>query len=50
MLEKLFSVGSFGGFINDLACCQTIFPASSGKLSLPFVIWIATLHSWDVGH
>jgi hypothetical protein len=38
MLEKLFGGGSFDGFIGHLVRHQAIFPASSGKLGLPFIV------------
>jgi hypothetical protein len=49
-LEKLFGVGSFNCFINDLICRQTIFPTSSAGLDLLSIVWTITLHFWDVGH
>jgi glycerol uptake facilitator-like aquaporin len=45
----MFSVGSIGGFINHLNCCQTIILTSSGRLGLPFVVWnvvLAFLGCW----
>jgi hypothetical protein len=39
-LEKLFGMGSFGGFIAHLVCHQTIFHASLGKFNLLFMVWI----------
>jgi hypothetical protein len=42
-LEMLFNVGSFGGFINHIVHRHATFLASSGGLSLPFVVWITTL-------
>jgi hypothetical protein len=38
-LEKLLGVGSFGGFISHLVCCQTTLLASSGGLGFLFVVW-----------
>jgi len=38
MLEKLFSARSFGGSIGHLVIHQTILPAFSNKLSLPFMV------------
>ncbi len=39
-LEKLFGVGSFGGYISYLACRQAIFLVFLGELGLPFVVQI----------
>jgi hypothetical protein len=39
-LEKLLSVGSYGGYINHLTCHHAILFASSCGLGLPFVVWI----------
>jgi hypothetical protein len=37
-LEKLFGVGSFGGYIGHLVHHQAIFLVSLGRFSLPFVV------------
>ncbi len=42
-LEKLLSVGSFGGSISHLIYHHVIFPTFSGRLDLPFVVWIVAL-------
>jgi hypothetical protein len=42
-LEKLLRAGSFGGFINHLTCCQTIFLIFLGEFGLPFVVQIVAL-------
>jgi hypothetical protein len=39
MLEKLFGVGSFGGFINHLVRCHAILVASLSELDLLYVVW-----------
>jgi hypothetical protein len=41
-LEKIFCVGSFGGFIGHLAHCQTIFPTFSNGFDIFSMIWITT--------
>ncbi len=38
MLENLHGVGSFGGSIDHLACCQATLLAISGRFELPFVV------------
>jgi len=43
MLDKLFGVGSFGGFIWHPTHCWAAFPTFSNELGLPFVIWISAL-------
>jgi hypothetical protein len=50
MLEKLLSVGSFGGFINHLACHQTILLFL--WVGLASLLWfgLLPLHYWGVGH
>jgi hypothetical protein len=37
-LEKLFGVGSFGGFIDHMVHYQAIFLISLGELDLPFIV------------
>ncbi len=36
--------GFLGGFINHLACCQTIIPIFSGGFSFLYVVQTTTLH------
>jgi hypothetical protein len=42
MLEKLFGVGSFGGYINHLIHYHTILFISSDGFGLPFMVWTTT--------
>jgi len=44
ILEKLFGVGSFGGFIGHLAHCQAIFLTFSSGFDIFLMIWI-TIHA-----
>jgi len=49
MLEKLFSAGSFDGFIDHLACYHITFLASLSGFGLPSVVRIVTLALLGLG-
>jgi hypothetical protein len=50
MLDKLFGEGFFVGFIDHLTCRQATLFTSLNMFSFLSTVWIATPHSWGVGH